>query len=135
MTSVGDVVERVATPWVAYAAVYASGWVARHTVVPARYSSALAVALVLVPVAVAVVIARRTDVIELSGGRCRAKKTTDGERCQLSRDAGGDLCHVHQDVHEVEIHPTAVNYDARDPSSSADVSSSGESAQRDEVAH
>mgnify|MGYP000510098830 CR=1 FL=1 len=105
---VDDVVERVVTPWTMYAAVYASGWVARRTVVPARFQGALALVLLAAPIAAAVALARRTDAFELTGGRCRAKKTTDGERCQLSRDAGEDLCHVHQDVHDVEVHPTAL---------------------------
>ena len=107
-TGVDELVESVASPPVMYSALYASGWVARHTVVPVRAREVLAVALVGVPIAGAVLLAGRTDALELTGGRCRARNKTDGDRCANSRDAGADLCRTHQNTHGVELHPTAL---------------------------
>ncbi|ELZ23484.1 hypothetical protein C475_14463 [Halosimplex carlsbadense 2-9-1] len=105
---VDEIGESVATPWTMAAAVYASGWVARHTFVPVWAKDALAVVLVGAPVAAAVLLARRTDAFELTGGRCRARNRTDGRRCANSRDAGADLCGTHQNTHDVDLHPTAL---------------------------
>jgi|GEM_PF-3919547 len=106
---VDEVVESVATPWTMAAAVYASGWIARHTLVPVWAKDALAVVLVAAPVAAAVLLAHRTDAIELTGGRCRARNLTDGRRCANSRDAGSDLCGTHQNTHDIELHPAAID--------------------------
>ncbi len=92
---VDDVVESIMTPWTMYAAVYASGWIARETFVPTWAKNALAVVLVATAATGAVLLARRTNAFELTGRRCRAQNTTDGHRCSNSRDAGSDLCGMH----------------------------------------
>ncbi|WP_436924934.1 hypothetical protein [Halosimplex amylolyticum] len=104
-----DVTEALASPGTFWAAMWASAWIARRTIVPAWATDELAVALVLAPVLALVVIARRVDALELTGGRCRAANVTNDRRCANSRDAGADLCGTHQNTHGVKLHPTAVD--------------------------
>lgn len=98
--------EDLALPAVAVST-YAGGWVVTHTAVPARWQGYVSGVLLVVGV-LAVMSGARALGLDVEGGRCRAA-TTDGTRCQLERDAGADLCHVHQRVHEVELHPSAVD--------------------------
>ena len=97
-----ELLESAQSPSAFLAAMYASGWVVRETVAPEWAQTYLAVALVLAPVAGAVLLARAVGV-DLERGRCRARKG-DGDRC--TRDADGvtaDLCWQHARLSDVEL--------------------------------
>lgn len=97
-----DLIETATSPGAFLAAMYASGWIVRHTLAPAWTRDLLTVALVAAPI-VAVVLAARAFGLSLRRGRCWARKN-DGERC--TRQAAGisaDLCWQHQDLADVEL--------------------------------
>lgn len=102
LPSIEDVIEIPASPGARLAAVYASGWVVRHTLVPAWARDMLALALVLAPVAGVVLWARHAGV-SLERERCRAR-TSDGRRCRRAAEsADAEVCWQHAELSDVEL--------------------------------
>lgn len=96
-----DLIEMATSPTAFIAAMWASAWVVRETVVPHWAREIVLMALVVGPLVLVYAVLRHAGV-ELTGGRCRAL-TNDGDRCQLGRGPGDDLCHVHQDTYDVTL--------------------------------
>lgn len=88
--------------YVAFPAVWISGWIVSGTAVPADYRLVLAAGMVVASTAALYGGAAALG-IELTGGQCRAR-TNDGDRCQHPRPPGDDCCRaVHQRMHDVEL--------------------------------
>ena len=105
-----DLLDRARSPFTWVASIYAAGWLVERTLVPAWAQTYVAAALVLAPVAGAVLLARAAG-YDLRRVQCRAR-TSSGERC--SRDAEtvtAELCWQHRDMEDVEL----VELDERSP--------------------
>lgn len=97
-----DVLETATSPGTFFAAMYASGWLVRHSLAPTWARDVLTVALVAAPLVTVVLLARAFG-LSLERGRCWAR-TNAGDRC--TREAAGisaDLCWQHQDLADVEL--------------------------------
>jgi hypothetical protein len=97
-----DLLERAQSPFTWVSAIYAAGWIVERTLAPKWAQTYVAAALVVAPVAGAVLLARAAG-YSLRRERCRAR-TNSGERC--SRDAEtvtAELCWQHGDMDDVEL--------------------------------
>jgi len=112
--TVDELVEGATSPSVFLTSMYASAWVVRETVAPAWSQTPIAVGLVLAPVAVVVLLARRAGV-ELERGRCRARTDT-GDRCRRETKPAWDLCWQHSRLSDVEMVDDVEDAAAADPS-------------------